>query len=312
MAIIDPVGFLNGGRIGSCSDEAQYHWPRLIAASNSFGRLELSYESIIQSAYKNIKRPPTQAKLAALLAEYRNNFLLFIYTTEKGETWGEWMIPDHTRPRFHSAIDRRSPAPPKNEFEAYRQKYVESVKAKSFILNEPTRPHKPHTSSQMAPVVVGVVVGVGVGLGSTSTLAQTGFEPPTPEPAQPPTPERVYSHYPRKVGKGAALKAIERAAHRLKAGEMREAGRMPLPQAYETLEKAVEAYARSPAGNAGEFTPHPATWFNRSSYLDDPATWQNNSSAKETRHESKFENKRDASAREALALMAAETPENHG
>jgi hypothetical protein len=75
--------------------------------------------------------------------------------------------------------------------------------------------------------------------------------------------ESVYRAYPRKVARGAALKAIEGALNRLES---------PDPVAY--LISKAKAFAESEAGNKGKFTPHPATWFNQSRYLDDPKEWE--------------------------------------
>ena len=76
--------------------------------------------------------------------------------------------------------------------------------------------------------------------------------------------EATYQAYPRHVGKQAALQAIRRALERLSAN-----GHGP-----DWLLERVKAFAESPAGRAGPYTPHPATWFNRGSYDDDPAQWQ--------------------------------------
>jgi len=73
--------------------------------------------------------------------------------------------------------------------------------------------------------------------------------------------ENLYSAYPRKVGKASAIKAISNA---LKRNEL----------TYEQMLEKVNAFAASPAGNAGNYTPHPATWFNAARYLDDPAEWK--------------------------------------
>jgi hypothetical protein len=75
--------------------------------------------------------------------------------------------------------------------------------------------------------------------------------------------ESIYEAYPRKVGKGAALRAIEKALKRLDTDD---------PGGY--LLQVTKEYAKSPAGNNDNFTPLPATWFNRSSYLDDPKEWE--------------------------------------
>ncbi len=78
----------------------------------------------------------------------------------------------------------------------------------------------------------------------------------------------IYTAYPRQVGKAAALKAITAAIERLKAE-----GRT-LRDAQVLLYQATVAFAQSPAGNSGEFTPHPATWFNKGRYEDDRSEWQ--------------------------------------
>ncbi|MCP4644495.1 MAG: hypothetical protein GY851_28890, partial [bacterium] len=73
------------------------------------------------------------------------------------------------------------------------------------------------------------------------------------------TIEAIYQAYPRDVGKRAALTAIRRACKRCEPAD---------------LLAATKAYAASPdvvarLGTADEqFVPHPATWFNRDSWLD--------------------------------------------
>jgi hypothetical protein len=71
--------------------------------------------------------------------------------------------------------------------------------------------------------------------------------------------ECIYRVYPRKVGKKAALEAIKVALR---------------SKPYAELMEAVTAYAESPAGKRGKFTPHPATWFRQGRYDDDRSEWQ--------------------------------------
>lgn len=68
--------------------------------------------------------------------------------------------------------------------------------------------------------------------------------------------ERIYDAYPRKVGKDAALKAIEKALRRI-------------DQTAEWLLGRVQAYAEVRRTEDPQFTPHPATWFNQGRYLDE-------------------------------------------
>lgn len=75
--------------------------------------------------------------------------------------------------------------------------------------------------------------------------------------------ESVYMLYPRKEAKKAAIKAIVKV---LKEGKITELD----------LQAKVRSYAEATAKWSEQdrtYIPHPATWFNRGSYLDDPATW---------------------------------------
>lgn len=81
----------------------------------------------------------------------------------------------------------------------------------------------------------------------------------------------IYASYPRHVCKRAALLEIERAIRRLEAGE--SGPKMDYETAVFELLKATCAFAQSPAGNRGTFTPHPTSWYHQSRYLDDPKQW---------------------------------------
>lgn len=83
--------------------------------------------------------------------------------------------------------------------------------------------------------------------------------------------ERIYAAYPRKAARGRALPAIRKAFDTLaQRGE-------PNPIAF--LLERVTTFAASPAGQAGKYTPHAATWFNGERYDDDPADWQRGDTA---------------------------------
>ena len=95
---------------------------------------------------------------------------------------------------------------------------------------------------------------------------------PTANSECPVTAADIYAAYPRKVGRAAAIKAIEKA--------IKAVGPKPnaTTQWYgaEVLMQRVKAYAAAvaqwPAADK-QFIPHPATWFNRGSYDDDPKEW---------------------------------------
>ena len=82
--------------------------------------------------------------------------------------------------------------------------------------------------------------------------------------------ERIYQLYPRKVARGAAIAAIVKALARLPEEPIDD----PLDDPESWLMEKVRHFSLTPAGMAGQYCPHPATWFNQSRYLDDPAEWQ--------------------------------------
>lgn len=73
--------------------------------------------------------------------------------------------------------------------------------------------------------------------------------------------EKIYLAYPRQVGKQDALKAIRKV---LATGKISP----------DDLLARVQAYAKSPAGNRGVYTPYPASWLNAGHYDDDQKEWQ--------------------------------------
>ena len=79
------------------------------------------------------------------------------------------------------------------------------------------------------------------------------------------TAEQLYQAYPRKVGKGAALKAIKVALGKVDFGVLLE---------------AVQAYAMARVGQDRQYTPHPATWFNQGRWNDDRSEWAANTNGK--------------------------------
>jgi hypothetical protein len=81
----------------------------------------------------------------------------------------------------------------------------------------------------------------------------------------------AYQEYPRKVGKGAALKAIRKAIISL-ADKRFDGDRVA---AKNWLKERVVAFAHSALGLRPdkEHTPHPATWFNSTRYDDDESEW---------------------------------------
>jgi len=77
--------------------------------------------------------------------------------------------------------------------------------------------------------------------------------------------EMIFMVYPRRVGKKAALQKIHSALVILhKRG---------IEDPVEWLHDKTLEFATSPKGQAGQFCPHPSTWFNQGRYDDDPREW---------------------------------------
>ncbi len=71
--------------------------------------------------------------------------------------------------------------------------------------------------------------------------------------------EEIYQHYPKKVGKPQALKAIRKSLSKMDP---------------ESLLEKTKAFALARKDEDHQFTPNPATWFNQERYNDDPQTWK--------------------------------------
>lgn len=168
MAIINPDGLFSGERLALCSDTAQLHWPRLFTASNTFGRLELSYTYLVAIAYGSFTKKPTESELAGWIKEYSKNFLLFVYSTPDGSTWGQWLTSIEFLSRYHTAADRRSPAPDEKQLEEYRCEYVAKKQRKSLLIKRYSKPHQ-----TISPRTLGIGIGVGIGKEQKPSRAKT-------------------------------------------------------------------------------------------------------------------------------------------
>jgi hypothetical protein len=102
-----------------------------------------------------------------------------------------------------------------------------------------------------------------------SASNSTSSDQPSREPIPSAKVEVIYRAYPRKVGKKRAIETIRKAIKDIAAR-----GKIPVDDAADWLHGRVVAFARSPAGQAGEFTPHPSTWFQQGRYDDDDQDWR--------------------------------------
>jgi hypothetical protein len=205
--LIDPQGLLHGDRVASCSDEAQLHFPRLLAASNTFGRFRMSVDWLQSEVYGSFHVKPQKEQMAAWLREYHANFLLFVYKAHDGSMWAQWDVPEKLLGRYRLATDRKTPAPAADELAAFKAAYVESLRARhhgdSDVISEgfgkvPQACESLRKVSQTCEdvqnvsqasehvrtlphdvgVVVGVLTGVAVGVVKDNCSEPSGSEPP--------------------------------------------------------------------------------------------------------------------------------------
>lgn len=184
--LIDPEGYFRGDRFDMVSDEARLLWPSFWCASNTLGRIELSYKKIQQEAFGRFRNPPSEDKVWEMIAEYQRAYLLFIY--EHGDQmWGQWYTSVKYLPTYQLAVDKRSPGPPALEFDKWKSAYSEMKKKKTvrkfLVSNLSQNISKPSESFlQGIGEGIGIGIGVGVGEGKTENLnpcpSDDGREPP--------------------------------------------------------------------------------------------------------------------------------------
>lgn len=170
--IIEPQGMLNGDRIGSCADLSKLWWPFFLAISNTMGRLEINTK-LIRSKLTSFNNPPSEEQIFFYLKDYQNNYLLFVYQVD-GKLWGQWDIPAHLLNRHKLAADKRTPAPEKQAWDAWKAEYlkIKEERAKSISCSLEIISSNPERSCafESVPAQLGVfeknVRGVGVGVGS--------------------------------------------------------------------------------------------------------------------------------------------------
>jgi hypothetical protein len=117
--------------------------------------------------------------------EFATNHLLFVYGFE-GQVWGQWDTPLENLPRYKTASDRRSPAPPEPAFTEWKAAYRDSRKAfpKSFSnLSEAFTKLSENPSESFQRQAHGVVVGGGGGGGGGKVLGEASGLGPKPLPS---------------------------------------------------------------------------------------------------------------------------------
>jgi hypothetical protein len=261
--IIDPDGLFNGDRFRRCSNMARLYWPYFFLASNGFGRMEVNYHRIIARAFSTFDPVPAEHELMRSIKEYQESHLLFLYEFN-GQVWGQWDCPKQLLNKYHNARDKRSPAPPEEEFQKWREAYrAEKAALPKVPDNLSNLFGKLATNSQEIPAKssrdLPLGVGVGVGVGKKQNLSASGDAGRSvskPKEANPDF-DRFWSAYPRKADKRAALKAWRATLKRIGGDEHAAA---------ERIIGGVQKYAKECAGRDRDKIKYPASFLNADSF----------------------------------------------
>jgi hypothetical protein len=182
-----------------------------------------------------------------------------------------WDTRPELLPRFKTARDKRSPAPPEPDFGNWKRLRIEQNRAvpRSIANLSEVLPQDFGNVSEGFRSGVGIGIGIGGGIGDGKTLRSSGDErggaEPVPIPTKPTHADEVkawfdadfWPAYPRKVAKPQALKAALRH------------GKTPANRAaiLECLTRRLPAIQEQFRAD-GDYRPYPATWLNQQPWLD--------------------------------------------
>lgn len=274
MALIDSDGLFNGDRLRRCSDRARLLWPYFYLASNGFARLEINYHRIISRCFATFKKPPSESEIGACLQEYESHSLLFTYSVA-GQVWGQWDSKLENLPRYKTATDRRSPAPPEPAFSEWKKAYQSEKGAFPKL--------RVNVSERFQ---LGIGVGVGVGVGEKHKCASAGANARAPElfsidnPPFATTPQAPTPMKTPVVKQARALTAQQEVWFALwwaefwrrknkKQARNAWANWVKTESDFERVMKATRAQAREMLARLPENRPHGATWLNDERWSDE-------------------------------------------
>jgi len=267
MVIIDPEGMFCGDRMAKLSDQAKLHWPWLFLASNGYGRLEINYRLLRSRVFGAFVKPPTEEQFMSLIREYHDAYLLFLYV-ENNQMWGQWDTSEKFLPRYKTASDDKSPAPPQDEWVAWREEYAAARCEEVPDISTFSEKFRGSRNISKKFQQVGVGVGADVEAGANNKCASG--DAPVDQPAAGtkrgiPESERrqwfeemFWPNVWHKIGKGAARSAFLR---KVKTVEDRD----KVLAAAKTQGPSILERGSRP----GCSILHPATWLNQERYDDE-------------------------------------------
>jgi uncharacterized protein YdaU (DUF1376 family) len=206
----------------------------------------------------------TQAEVGAyillLCAQWNRGYIPVI--TERQRMLAHGDISDHVLSKFKVCEDGNL----RNERMEIERAKQQAYKEKQSAKGQKSAEKRWGTHNQSVTTVTTAVTTAVQPSGLPKSNSPSPSPSPTNTPYSPPVGDdpalvAIYEAYPRRTGRGPALKAIAKAAQATTPLELLEA-----TQAYAAATASWQAEDR-------EFIPHPATWFNQQRYLDDRTTW---------------------------------------
>jgi hypothetical protein len=193
--------------------------------------------------------------------EYVNAHLLFLYESD-GRVWGQWDTPERLLAKYLTAGDKRSPAPPKQQFNEWKSNYrLERVHNKTLAPDS----QKVLESFKKLPSGVGGGDGKNI-CASNDALVGSLFpdeKKKTAKPVRDLTPQQEdwfsewWAIYWRHVAKALARKAF--------AKHVRSSDR------FHAVMAATRAQTPEMLSRAADKRPHGASWLNAERWDDEAA-----------------------------------------
>ncbi|HEX2972656.1 MAG TPA: hypothetical protein VHP11_10005 [Tepidisphaeraceae bacterium] len=244
-------GATRGRRINSVSPLAELLFWRLHLVADDFGAFEAD-PYLIQCSALPLRRTITEGQIADALGELAGARLVELYQVH-GEAYGRIVGFEDFQPAPRNGRRiKRYPLPDGDSGGIQVNPGEDKQSAPPIPIPIPIPKPTPIPTPTLTP--------------AAAESAAKAMEPQSVSEDM----QRIYDAYPRKVGKAAALKAIAKALAIIKTRPNKPADPV------RWLLERVESFAKSPAGQQGKYTPHPATWFNQGRYDDDSNEWNSN------------------------------------
>jgi len=275
--VLDGEGLWRGDKL-SRVEPTRYRseYANLLPLALANGAFEANPRRIWSTVYSYNRPDVSPEEVEQILAEFEAVRLLFRWTEpETGKVWGYWVgidkpgrLPGRSRRGRNEAV---GPEPPAQEL----RRFMDSNGVHNLPNGNEELPGF-GSGSGINPSSETKSCSDGVKTSNQTNTSSTRTKKPS-NGAYGPFGSEIYAVYPRQVGKDAALKAIEKAIHKIAAGGA--TGKHPDfkkdAAAAGWLKARVSLYRNSPLGSRPdkEYIPHPSTWMNAGRYEDDEQEW---------------------------------------